>query len=429
MNPINVALIAIVIMLLLIFLRMPIGFAMALVGFAGFAYLGSFGSALRILGMEPFAVGSNYMWGTLAMFVLMGEFAFHSGVVDGLYNAAHKWLGHLPGGIGIATIGACAVFSAVSASSLATAATMGEIALPKMRKYGYDPALATGCIAAGGTLGILIPPSGVFIIYGILTETSITQLFIAGIIPGIILSILFMLTIYIQVKKNPNLCQRVPEVSFKEKIRSTSGILEMAILMIIVLGGLWIGVFTANEAGSIGALGALVIGLVKRKFTRKNFSESVSGTLKTTLMILTIVIGATIFNRFLAVSTLPVWLANWVATLVLPKTLILVVILLIYAVLGCVFDSGAIILLTVPIFFPVILTLGISPIWFGVIMAIMAELGLITPPVGMNVFVIAGISKDVSISTVFRGVAPFIIPMVVLVILLVIWPQIVLVLV
>ncbi|MBN1643288.1 MAG: TRAP transporter large permease, partial [Dehalococcoidales bacterium] len=429
MSPEITGIVSIVVLLLLIFLRMPIGFAMALVGFAGFAYLGSIKGALRVIGMEPFATASNYMWGALALFILMGQFAFRAGIVERLYNTIYKWLGHLPGGLAIATIGACGGFSAVSASSLATAATMGAVALPEMKKYNYDPGLATGCIAAGGTLGILIPPSGIFIMYGILTETSISQLFLAGILPGILLTSLFIATILLQVLRKPNLAPSGPNVPIREKLGSVPGILDMAALIILVLGGLWGGFFTPNEAGAVGAAGALLIGLVRKKFTVKKFLDSISGSMRTTAMILVIVIGAMIYNRFLAVSMLPMWLASFVQDLPLPTVLITISILVIYALLGCVFDSGAIVLLTVPIFFPVIVALDINPIWFGVALTIMAEMGLITPPVGMNVYIIAGIATDVPMSTVFRGVLPFVIPMIVCLALLLIFPQIVLVLV
>ena len=392
MNPVMVGFVSIVVLLLLIFLRMPIGFAMALVGFAGFAVLGSLGGALRVLGMEPFATVSNYMWGALALFILMGQFAFRSGIVERLYYAVNKWIGHLPGGVAVATIAACAGFSAVSASSLATAATMGEVALPEMRRYKYDSALATGCIAAGGTLGILIPPSGIFIMYGILTETSIGQLFLAGVLPGILLTLLFIATIVVQVIRNPNIAPPGKKSNMRERLGSIPGMIDMVVLIALVLGGLWGGLFTPNEAGAIGAGGALIIGIARRKLTFHNFLDSISGTMRTTAMILAIVIGAMIYNRFLAISTLPMWLASSVQGLPLPPIAILIVILVLYALLGCVFDSGAIVMLTVPIFFPVILALDIDPVFFGVLLTIMAEMGLITPPIGLNVFIIAGIA-------------------------------------
>lgn len=429
MSPEVIGVISIGVLLLLIFLRMPIGFAMALVGFAGFAYLVSLDGALRVVAMEPFATGSNYMWGALGLFILMGQFAFHAGIIERLYHAVWKWIGHFPGGLSIATVGACAGFSAVSASSLATAATMGAVALPQMKKFKYAPSLATGCIAAGGTLGILIPPSGIFIMYGILTEQSIGQLFIAGILPGLLLTTLFVLTIFVMVMRNPGLGPPGPKTSFKEKFQALFGVIDMAILVGLVLGGLWGGLFTPNEAGAVGAAGALVIGLARRKLSWKKFIASLIDSVKTTTMILMIVLGAVIFNRFLAVSTLPTWLATFAEGAPIPPTAILVLILLIYAILGCVFDSGAIVLLTIPIFFPVIMALDFDPVWFGVLMAIIAELGLITPPVGMNVYVLAGIEKDVPMTTIFRGVAPFIVPMIICVILIVMFPQIALVLV
>ncbi|MBN1459247.1 MAG: TRAP transporter large permease [Armatimonadetes bacterium] len=429
MSPTLTGLFFLIALLVLVFLRLPIGFSMALVGFVGFAWLSSFDAAAYMAGMEPFATASNYSWGAIALFILMGQFAFRSGIVERLYGAVDRWLGHLPGGIAMATILACGGFSAVSSSSVATAATMGAVALPEMKKYGYDPSLATGTVAAGGTLGILIPPSALMITYGVLTEQSIGQLFLAGILPGALLAILFMATVLIRALRNPSIAPPGARSSARQRITALPGVIDMVLLIALVLGGLWGGLFTPNEAGAVGAAGALVIGLARKKLSVRGFVDAVVETVGTTAMIITIVIGTMIFNRFLTLTAIPNWLASTVEGLTLPPTVIIIMMLIMYILLGCVFDTVAIVLLTVPILFPVIEVLGIDPIWFGIALTITTEMGLITPPIGMNVFIIAGVAPDVPMSTIFRGIVPFLIPMVFLLALLIVFPQIALALV
>lgn len=424
MSPITAGLIAVGILFLLIFLRMPIAFAMALVGFVGFFYLCSIEGALSIMARETFTTVSSYDFAVLPLFMLMGQFAFHSGLSKRLYYTGYKWLGHLPGGLAMATIGGCAAFAAGCGSGLATAATMGAVALPEMKRYNYDPALATGCIASGGTLGILIPPSGLFIIYGILTEQSISKLFISGIFPGVLLSALFMLTIYVLVKINPSIASSASAASFRERLASLGGTGEMLALFLIIMGGLYGGIFTPNEAGGIGAAGALLIGLVRRGLNWQGFIAALTETGQITAMIFAILIGAMIFNRFLAVSTIPETLVGLTSRLPIPPLAVIGVLVFVYMVLGALFDEVAITLLTIPIFFPVILALGIDPIWFGVLFCICMEMGMILPPVGINVFVIAGVAKDVPMYTIYRGILPFVIPMLITIGLLMIFPQI-----
>jgi C4-dicarboxylate transporter, DctM subunit len=424
MNPIIVGVVGIVILFAILAFRVPIAFAMAAVGFVGFVILNSWKSAFSVVTTEPFAMVTSYTFSVLPVFVLMGQFAFHSGLGEKLFYTANKWLGQLPGGLAIATVGACAGFSAICGSTLATAATMGAVALPEMKKYSYDPALSTGCVACGGTLGILIPPSAIFIIYGVLTEQSITQLFIAGIIPGILLALLFMLTIYIQVKIKPSLGPPAKPTTMKEKVRSLAGGIETIILFLVVIGGLYGGIFTPNEAAAVGAVGALVLGLIGKGFTWKKLGLSLDETMRTTVMIITIIIGAMILNRFITLTTLPDKLSDFVGGLAIPPIAVMIVIFLIYAVLGCIMDSIGMLLLTVPIFYPLVISIGFDPIWYGVIMVIVMELAAITPPIGMNVYVIAGVAKDVPMYTIFRGIYPFIIPICVLTILLLIFPQI-----
>jgi C4-dicarboxylate transporter DctM subunit len=424
MSPITAGIVGIGVLLFLMAFRMPIGFAMALVGFGGVIYLTSLEGAFSVMGMEPFATTSSYTLSVLPLFMLMGQFAFHTGLSERLYHTAYKWLGHLPGGLSMATIGGCSGFAAVCGSSLATAVTMGSVALPEMKRYNYAPTLATGCVAAGGTLGVLIPPSGIFIIYGVLTEQSISELFIAGVFPGILLASLFMLSIYVRVKLNPSLGPPAPATSMREKLASLRGSIDMLALFLLVMGGLYGGIFTPNEAGGVGAAGALLIGVVRRKFTWKGFVDALIETMQTTAMVLAIIIGAMIFNRFLSVSTIPFWLAGFVSGLPVPPLAIIVVIFAIYLVLGCFIDVMAMILLTIPIFYPVVVALGLDPVWFGVIVVIVMEMGMITPPVGLNVYVISGVAKDVPMYTVFRGIIPFLLPMVVCAAILMIFPQI-----
>jgi len=424
MSPVTIGLIGIGVLLVLMLFRLPIGFAMALVGFAGIIYLGSLDAAFGVMGMEPFSSVSAYGFTVLPLFILMGQFAFASGLSAKLFSLAHKWLGHLPGGLAIATIGGCAGFAAVSGSSMATAATMGSVSLPEMKKYNYAPTLATGCVAAGGTLGILIPPSSCMIVYGIITEQSISELFIAGILPGILLAVLFMLTIYIMAKANPKLGPSVPMVGLRERFMMFLSCGDLLFLFLLVMGGLYIGFFTPTEAGAVGAAGALLIGLVRRKLSLKAIGQSLIETLKTTAMVFVIIIGAMVFNRFLAITTIPFVLADSIGGLQVPPMVTVIVIFLIFLLLGCFIDVMAMMLLTMPIFFPVVLAIGIDPIWFGILVVIVSEMGLITPPVGMNVYVIKGVAEDVPLHTIFRGILPFLIPMVVCTAILMAFPQI-----
>jgi C4-dicarboxylate transporter DctM subunit len=339
--------------------------------------------------------------------VLMGQFAFVSGISTDIYKTVYTWMGHLKGGLAMATILACAGFAAICGSSLATGATMGMAAIPEMKKYRYDNRLSTGCVAAGGTLGILIPPSIGFIIYGILTEVSIGKLFMAGFIPGILLSLLFILTVFILCAMNPKMGPRGENVSFKVKIKSISGTWGMLLLFIIVMGGIYLGVFTPTEAAGVGAFGAFIISVLKRKMTWKKLVECLLESGKTTAMIFLIIIGANIFSTFLGLARLPMGLADFVAGLALPKTVILYAIILIFILLGCVMDCYAIMILTVPIIFPVIEAMHFDPIWFGVLMVIVLEMGLITPPVGLNVFVLKSAAPDVPLTVIFKGIWPF----------------------
>lgn len=424
MTPTMTGILGFVALVVLIFLRIPVAFVMAIVGFAGFGLLVSWNASLSLIARDFFSVFSSYNLTVIPLFVLMGQVAHHSGMSGRLFNTAHKFMGHLPGGLAIATVGACAGFSAICGSTSATAATMASVALPQMKKYNYDPALATGVVAAGGGLGILIPPSTIFIIYGIMTEQSVGKLFMAGVLPGFLLTISFILTILIWTRLRPGICEKTPAATWKEKLASLSGVVETLILFILVMGGLFAGLFTPTEAAAIGAFGTLLIALIGGHLSLRGFVRSLDETTRISCMIFAIVAGATVFGHFLAVTGIPANVGTWVSTLPLPPPVIIALILLVYLVLGCLMDSLAMIMLTIPIFFPVVITLGYDPIWFGVIIVLVTGMGVITPPVGINVYVVAGVARDVPLEVIFRGTSYLLIALIATTALLVLFPQI-----
>jgi len=424
MSPVAAGIVGIALLVSLFLLRMHIAFAMALVGFVGFAYLTTPVAALSLLSRDIFDSFSSYPLSVIPMFILMGTFAFASGISRRLYKTAYAWVGHLRGGLTIATVFACAGFGAICGSSTATAATMGLIALPEMKKYKYDDTLATGTVAAAGTLGILIPPSTVFIVYGIMTEQSIGKLFISGILPGILLSILFAITVAILCWRKPSIGPPGPPTTWKEKLKATTGIIETLILFILAIGGLFLGWFSPTQAGAIGAGGALLIGLARRELSWRSFFEAGKEGLRTSCMVIFIITGAIIFGHFMAVSRIPFVLAEWLGGLPIHPMAIMGVIIFIYLIGGCFMDSMGLIVLTIPIFYPIVIKLGFDPIWFGVIIVLVAEMGVITPPVGVNVYVIKGISPDVPLETIFKGIFPFLVALIIVTIILVIFPQI-----
>ncbi|MEW6333861.1 MAG: TRAP transporter large permease [Thermodesulfobacteriota bacterium] len=424
MTPAAAGLSGFVLLIVLMFLQIPVGFVMAIVGFLGFALLTTWDAALGLLARDFFSTFSSYNLTVIPLFVLMGQIAHYTGISRRIFNAAHKFLGHLPGGLAIATIGACAGFSAICGSTSATAATMAAVSLPEMKRYDYDPALATGVVAAGGSLGILIPPSTIFILYGVMTEQSVGKLFMAGVLPGIILAVLFMLTIVLWTRLRPGLCTPAPKASLRERIASLSGVIETFLLFILVMGGLFVGLFTPTEAAGIGAFGTIAISLIGGHLTWRNFLRSLNETTRISCMILVIVAGATVFGHFLAVTTIPAMVGHWVASLQWPPFLIMGMIVLIYLLLGCLMDSLAMIMLTIPVMYPVVTTLGYDPIWFGVVIVLVAEMGVITPPVGINVYVVAGIARDVPLQVIFRGAAHMLFALCLTAALLILFPQI-----
>jgi tripartite ATP-independent transporter DctM subunit len=424
MDMVFVIIIGLFFLFLLLFSGMPIGYGMALVGFCGAFYVINYQAAFNILGIFPYQYSASYNLAVIPMFVLMGEIAFRSGFGRDLYTSIHKFLAGLPGSLAMATIGACAFFGAICGSSTATAATMASVAMPEMKKFKYSSRLAAGCIACGGTLGILIPPSIIFIIYGLLTEQSIGELFLAGFLPGVIQAFFYMITIYILVKIHPDWAPLGPGEGLKSRFAGLNNILPALALFIIVVGGIYMGFFTPTEASAVGVLGALVIMLIRRKFNLQNIKESLLGAGSTTGMIFSILIGAMILNYWLGVSELPLKMADFVVDLDMPPLAVLTVILLAYVFLGTLMDSLPMILLTVPIFYPIVADMGFNPIWFGVLIVRVVEIGLITPPIGLNVFIIRGMARDVEIFEIFKGVLPFIVSDIVCVILLIIFPQI-----
>lgn len=423
MNLTLIAILGIVILLVLLFAGMDIGMAMLSVGFIGYVIINSFGSALGLLKSSPATVASNYSFCVIPLFILMGNFAFASGLSGGLYDVGHKWLNRLPGGLACATIAACAGFGAICGSVPATAATMSVVAIPEMRKYNYDDSLSSGAVAVGSTLGIMIPPSTAFIMYGIMAEESIGKLFMAGVFPGILLAILCIISIVIIVMRNPSLAPKSGKVTWGERLKSLKGLIRVVILFGIVFGGMGTGIFTINEAAAAGAFVGLVIYIVSGKFTWKGFGSVMYDSIKTIAMTYLILIGADVFSKFLSISNLPTNLAAFVGGLAVSKYVILVFILVIYAILGCFMDAMAMILLTVPIFLPIIKTLGFDPIWFGVMIVLVMELGLVTPPVGLACYVVKGTAKDVPLQKVFKGCFPLIPAILVAMVLVIVFPE------
>ncbi|HRT62010.1 MAG TPA: TRAP transporter large permease [Syntrophales bacterium] len=424
MSPTTAGFLGICILIGLMFLRMPVGFTMAIVGFAGFAYLVSFDASTGMAVNDIFSSFGSYNLTVIPLFVFMGQLAFHAGISGRLFHAAYRIMGHWRGGLAMATIGACAGFAAICGSTNATAATMASVALPEMKKYNYRPELATGVIAAGGSLGILIPPSVIFIVYGILTEQSIGKLFISGIIPGILLSFLFCVTIWIWTYLKPDLGPRGPKTTLREKFLALIGVVETLIIFFAVIGGMFVGFFTPTEAAAVGAFATLVLALAGRNLSWQGFVQSLMETTRISCMILVIVAGATIFGHFLAITRIPFDIAAWIADLHWPSHAVMIVIILIYLIGGCFLDALALIMLTVPIFYPVVLQMGYDPIWFGVIIVLVTQMGVLTPPVGVNVYVVSGVARDVPLHVIFRGVIPLLLAIIFLALILIPFPEI-----
>ena len=424
MTPVGIGILGCLFLLLLLASSMPVAFAMASVGVIGFAIIVSPSAALSMITADLFETLSSSSLTVIPLFVFMGQIAFHAGISRRLFNTAYKWLGALPGGLAMATVGACTGFGAICGSGPATAATMASVALPEMKRYGYDMELSSGAVAAGGSLGMLIPPSVVFIVYAIMTEQSVGKLFIAGIMPGILIAFLFCLTIYLNCKINAKMGPAGPSTTWGTKLASLNGVAETVILFGLVMGGMFGGFFTPTEAAAVGAGGSLAIALVKRQLTVKALFRSLQETVRTSCMVMIIVSGAVMFGHFLAVTRIPFELASWLAGLPLPGWTIMSFIILFYLLSGCFVDALALILLTIPIFYPVVIGLNYDPIWFGVIIVVVTQMGVISPPVGVNAYVVSGIERDIPLQTVFKGTLPFLGALVVASLILLAIPQI-----
>jgi tripartite ATP-independent transporter DctM subunit len=412
-----------VIVLALILARVPVAIAMGAVGVGGLAVLQPWKSVGFMLGTQPFEAVYPYGLSVVPLFIVMGVFAAHAGLSRQLYQAVYAFIGHWRGGLAHATIGACAAFGAICGSSIATAATMCRVALPEMRHRGYDDRIATAVIAAGGTLGIMIPPSIMFAIYGLLTETSIGKLFVAGLLPGLLGTVLYMSAVKVSTVIDPRVAPAGDRLPWRERGKALTEVWAVLLLFGAVIGGIYFGVFSPTEGAGVGAIGALLFALARRYVSRGSLRDAVHETAGTVGMIFLILIGATLFNAFLETSKLPAVLARETAALGLPPTLVLIALMLFYVALGCVMDSLSMILLTVPAVFPLVMALQIDPIWFGVLLVTVVEIGMITPPVGMNLFVIQGAGR-VPLKTIIAGIWPFIAADVVRLTLLISFPAI-----
>lgn len=429
MSNIEIGLWSFPVLLVLIFIRIPIGLAMLIVGFAGsFLIRGSFTPMLAQFKDLSYSTFSNYSLSIVPLFLLMGHFAALGGMSQALFNAAETWLGHKKGGVAMAAIGACAGFGAIAGSSLATAATMGQVALPELRRHGYSGALATGTLAAGGTLGILIPPSVILVIYAILTEQNIAKLFVAAFVPGLLAAIGYMIAISIYVRLKPDSAGSRARAPYRERFASLLPVWSVLLVFFAVVGGIYFGWFTPTEAAAVGAAGTGLIALLRGGVTRAKFVEAILATASATAMIFLIVFGAGVFNSFLALSQMPQEAAAFVTAQGYSPWLVLSVILLLYLVFGCIMESLSMILLTIPIFYPIVsvLDFGVPSaefgIWFGILVLVVVEVGLITPPVGLNLFIINGLAKDTPITETYKGVLPFIVSDILRTILLTAFP-------
>ncbi len=431
MSPTLIGIIGIVLMVLIFMSRMPVAYVMAMVGFVGFSMMISLKGGLNLLAKDYYENFSSYGLSTVPLFILMGQLAFNAGISSRLYDSAYKFLGSTRGGLAIASVTACTAFGAVCGSSAATAATMATVGLPEMKRFNYADELAAGSVASGGGLGMIMPPSVVLIVYGVLTEQSIGKLFVAGILPAILVTILFIIAIIIWCAFAPDQGPRGEKFSWKERIKSMQGMGETLAVFALVMGGLFLGWFTPTEAAAIGVCGVLVVTILRRQLTWAKFVDALYETLKTSCMVLMLVGGAVIFGKFLAVTRIPFNIASWIGGFDLPPILILGMVVLVYFIGGCFMDSLALVMLTVPIFFPLVIGLGYDPIWFGIIIVMVTEMGVITPPVGINVYVVYGVARGLpgggmTLESIFKGIAPFMLAVLIGTIILAVFPQIIL---
>ncbi|MBS0223440.1 MAG: TRAP transporter permease [Proteobacteria bacterium] len=418
----TVAIAGFVVLFALMLLRVPVGMAMGLVGVSGYAYLTGGMPALKLVGLTSMRTVTDYQFGVIPMFLLMGAFVSHSGVSRELFRAANTFIGHRRGGLGLATILSCGGFAAISGSSVATAATFSTVAYPEMRRYGYPQSFATGVIAAGGTLGAMLPPSTVLAVYGLITQQDIGKLFMAGVLPGLLAMSMYLLTIAAICRVKPDFLPIAPKSPWKERVAGMRDVWAPLLLFVFVIGGLYGGVFTPTEAGGVGAGGAFLLGVLRGRLGRSEIRASLLQATRTAAAVFTVLIGALLFGYFLTITQVPQKVTEFLTGLGIGSYGVLVLIMLMYLLLGCLMDAMAMIILTVPIIFPVVTHLGFDPIWFGVIIVMTVELGLIHPPVGMNVFVIKSVIQDVTFSSIFKGVLPFIATDILRLIILIVFP-------
>jgi len=411
-----------VVLFVLMLLRVPVGMAMGLVGMTGYSLLVGFAPAMKLIGQTSMRTVTDYTFGVIPMFLLMGAFVSASGVSRELFRAANTLVGHWRGGLGIATIGACGCFAAISGSSVATAATFSTVAYPEMRRHGYPKSFATGVIAAGGTLGAMLPPSTVLAVYGIITQQDIGKLFVAGIIPGLLAICMHMITIFIIGRVKPGFLPRGERQGWRQRLGAMRDVWAPLVLFVFVIGGLYGGLFTPTEAGGMGAGGAFILGVLRGRLPPRAILDSLLQATRTAAAVFTVLIGALLFGYFLTITQTPQKLTMLLGDAGIGRYGVLALIMVMYIVLGCLMDAMAMIILTVPIVFPLITSLGFDPIWFGVIIVMTVELGLIHPPVGMNVFVIKSVVKDVSFTTIFKGVIPFVLADICRLIILIAFP-------
>ena len=422
MNEFVIGIIGLMVLLLLFSTGIELGFAMALVGFAGFGYLSGFNAALSLLSRDVFDVITNYGYTVFPLFILMGQIGFHAGIAVRLYDSAHKFMGHIPGGLAMATVAGATAFKAICGSSAATSATFASVAIPEMDRYGYDTKLSTGIVATVGTLGVIIPPSVTLIIMGILTEQSIGQLFIAGIIPGLIIAFLFIGVIYGWAKINPAVAPRSARSTWKDRIRSLPEVLWVLLVFVLVVGGIMEGYFTPTEAGAVGTFAVLLLAIVKRDMTIKKYFISVRESIRTAVMLIMLIAGSTILGHFITITNIPQATADWIVTLPLNRYVIMILICLVYEIGGSFIDDLAFLILATPIFYPAALKLGFHPLWFGIVIGVVAMIGVVIPPVAICVFVVKNITK-VPMGTIYKGVVPFLTALVLVWALLFAFPE------
>ena len=422
MSEIIVGIVGLIVLLLLFSTGIELGFAMALVGFVGFGYLNGFHSAINLLSRDLFDVITTYGYTVFPLFILMGQIGFNAGIAVRLYNAAHKFIGHIPGGLAMATVAGATAFKTICGSSAAPSATFASVAIPEMDRYGYDKKLSSGIVATVGTLGVIIPPSVTLIILGILTEQSIGQLFIAGIIPGLIIALFFIGVIYGWARINPAIAPMSERSTWKARMGSIPDVLWVLLVFVVVVGGIMQGYFTPSEAGAVGTFAVLLLAVAKRDMTFKGYVKSVKESLRTTQMLIMLIAGSTILGHFIAVTTIPQAAADWIVSLPLNRYLIMILICLVFELGGSFIDDLAFMILATPIFYPAALKLGFHPLWFCIVIGVVAMIGVVIPPVAICVFVVKNITK-IPIGTIYKGVAPFLISLILVWGLLFLFPQ------